>query len=119
MKQSSQVSKPFIEEDYSWSNDYQLNFQLNYEHSFNKHNIKGWLIYEKAQANGGGIKAGRETFPVYLTDQWWAASADRANGYNSGDTEYSTGRKSYIGQIFFMIMMVNTWPVLLVGTMDL
>lgn len=101
LKQSSQIGKSYIQEDYAWSNDYQLNFQLNYEHSFSKHNIKGWLIYEKAGANGGGIQAGRETFPVYLTDQWWAASGDRANDYADGDTEYSTGRKSYIGQVFY------------------
>jgi len=104
LKQSSQVGKSYIQEDYSWNNDYQLDFQLNYEHSFKKHNIKGWLTYEKAVVNSGGISAGRETFPVYLTDQWWAASGARADGFTKGGTdqiEQSTGRKSYVGQIFY------------------
>ncbi len=102
LKRSSQIGKSFIEESYSWSNDYQLNFQLNYDRSFRGiHNVKGWLIYESARAQGGGIRAGRETFPVYLTDQWWAASGDRADSYAGGTTEYTTGRKSWVGQFFY------------------
>lgn len=101
LKKSSQIGKSFIQENYNWGNDYQLNFQLNYDHSFKKHNIKGWLVYEKAEANSGGAFAGRETFPVYTTDQWWAASNQRADDYGGGDTELSDGRISYVGQAFY------------------
>nr|WP_294869936.1 SusC/RagA family TonB-linked outer membrane protein [uncultured Pedobacter sp.] len=102
LKKSSQVGKNSIQENYDWSNDYQLNFQLNYEHTFGeKHNLKGWLIYEKAEAQGGGISAGRENFPVYLTDQWWAASGDRQDSYANGSTEAKSGRKSWVGQFFY------------------
>ncbi|HTM97915.1 MAG TPA: SusC/RagA family TonB-linked outer membrane protein [Pedobacter sp.] len=101
LKKSSQIGKNYIQEAYSWSNDYQLNFQINYEHSFGGHNIKGWVNYEKFEANSGGISAGRENFPVYLTDQWWAASGDRADSYASGSTTATTGRKSYLGQLFY------------------
>ncbi len=102
IKRSSQVGRSFIREDYNWSNDYQLNFQLSYNRTFNSiHNVKGWLIYEKAEAQGGGIYAGREGFPVYLTDQWWAASGDRLDSYASGNPEFVTGRKSWVGQFFY------------------
>ena len=47
-KMSSQVGKSYIREDVSWSGDYQLNFQLNYDRTFNNvHHVKGWLVYEK------------------------------------------------------------------------
>ncbi len=102
LKRSNQIGKNYIQESYSWSNDYQLNFQLNYERTFNKvHHVKGWLLYEKAEAQVGGISAGRENFPVYLTDQWWAASGDRADSYASGTTNITTGRKSWVGQLFY------------------
>lgn len=101
LKKSSQIGKNYIQEGYGWSNDYQLNFQVNYEHSFGSHNVKGWLTYEKFEANSGGITAGRENFPVYLTDQWWAASGDRADSYASGSTTTTIGRKSYLGQVFY------------------
>ncbi len=102
LKRSSQVGRSFIREDHSWSNDYQLNFQLSYDRTFHSvHNVKGWLIYEKAEAQGGGIFAGRESFPVYLTDQWWAASGDRLDSYANGNPEFITGRKSWVGQFFY------------------
>ncbi len=102
LKRSSQVGRSYIREDYNWSNDYQLNFQLSYDRTFGSvHNVKGWLIYEKAEARGGGIFAGRESFPVYLTDQWWAASGDRLDSYANGTAEFVTGRKSWVGQFFY------------------
>lgn len=102
LKKSSQIGQDYLEEDYSWSDDYQLNLQLNYDHTFNGvHHVKGWLIYEKAEANGGGMYGGREKFPVYVTDQWWATSGDRADSYVGGSTEYTTGRKSWVGQFFY------------------
>lgn len=102
IKQSSSVGKPYISEKYDWSNDYQLNFQLTYDHTFNDvHSVKGWLIYEQFEAQGGGIDAGRENFPVYVTDQWWAASEDRLDSYANGSNEFKDGRKSWIGQAFY------------------
>lgn len=102
LKKSSQIGKSFIQENYNWSNDNQLNFQVNYENTFRQvHNVKGWLIYESARAQGGGVSAGRENFPVYLTDQWWAASGDRQDSYVNGNAEFITGRKSWVGQFFY------------------
>lgn len=102
IKRSSSVGKPYISETYGWGNDYQLNFQLTYDRTFNEaHSVKGWLIYEGAESQGGGLTAGRENFPVYVTDQWWATSGDRVDSYVNGQTEYKDGRKSWIGQGFY------------------
>lgn len=102
LKKSSQIGQDYLRESYSWGNDYQLNLQLNYDHTFNNvHHIKGWLIYERAESNGGGMSGTREKFPVYMTDQWWATSEDRADSYVSGDTEFTNGRKSWVGQFFY------------------
>ena len=108
LKKSSQIGKDYLEESYRWNDDAQLNFQLNYDHTFGDvHHVQGWLNYERAENKGGGFGAGRETFPVYLTDQWWAASGDRLDSYAAGVSDYSRnaeqtiGRKSWVGQFFY------------------
>ena len=101
-KKSTQIGKDFISETHSWSNDYQLNFQVNYERTFAKvHHINGWGVYEQAGSNDGGITGGRETFPVYTTDQWWAASGDRLDDYARGNTVNTYARQSWVGQMFY------------------
>ena len=35
LKRSSQIGKNFLQEDYNWMNNYLLNFQLNYDTTFN------------------------------------------------------------------------------------
>ncbi|WP_176954532.1 SusC/RagA family TonB-linked outer membrane protein [Niabella drilacis] len=96
---STQVSKNRLEENYSWSNDRQLNYQLAYDHLFNnRHHVSGLMLYEQYNYQSGGIGAGRDNFPYYTTDQWWATSGDRLNGYTSGATNNPTGRKSWVGQ---------------------
>ncbi|WP_143305957.1 SusC/RagA family TonB-linked outer membrane protein [Chitinophaga vietnamensis] len=100
-KRSSQISKNFLEEDYNWYNFGQYNFQIGYEQSFRKHHVQGMLIYEGYEYKSGGVQAGRDNFPVYLTDQWWATSTDRINGYVGGRSELTNGRRSWVGQAFY------------------
>lgn len=101
-RKSTQIGNNYIRERYKWNDDSQLNFQLSYDHTFaNVHHVQGWLAYERAEGKTGGVSASREKFPVYLTDQWWAASGDRADTDANGDTEQPTGRKSYVGQFFY------------------
>lgn len=108
LKKSSQIGNNYLEESYRWNDNEQLNFQLNYDHTFgNVHHVQGWLTYERAETKGGGFKAGREKFPVYQTDQWWAASGDRLDSWAQGDSDFNrgaeqtVGRKSYVGQFFY------------------
>ena len=72
---------------------------LIYDQTFNeKHHVSGTFVTEWSESNGTGLTAGRETFPVYLTDQFWAASSARADTWGDGDTDWTEGRMSYIGQ---------------------
>jgi TonB-linked SusC/RagA family outer membrane protein len=99
-KMSTNISPAYLEDDVSWGQDYQLDFQLNYDHTFNEvHHIQALLVYEKFQSKGGGVNAGRQNFPVYTTDQWWATSSSREDSYVGGPTDYTSGRISYVGQV--------------------
>lgn len=103
---SSQVNPAYIQNVVRWSEDRQLDLQLNYERNFGRnHHVKGWLIYEDFQASGAGVNAGIQGFPVYTTNQWWAASPRSDNNqFVSNSTSYSdytTGRKSWVGQFFY------------------
>jgi len=87
-----------------WSNDQQLNMQLNYDRAFGKHHISGYLGYERAEINTGGMLAQVRNFPIYTTDQWWATSTaptDDDVSKNTGYSETSDGRKSWFGQLFY------------------
>ncbi|PSL44691.1 TonB-linked SusC/RagA family outer membrane protein [Chitinophaga niastensis] len=102
LKKSSQISKTFLEEDYNWFNMSQLNFQLNYDSTFGGvHHVKGTMVYEQYENQSGGIQSARDNFPVYTTDQWWATSNDRIDSYNGGNTTQKTGRRSWVGQLFY------------------
>jgi TonB-linked SusC/RagA family outer membrane protein len=97
---SSYNSKDFLRTNVDWAQDYQLDLQLTYENTFNNlHHVQGIFVYEKAEQSGSAIFAGRETFPVYTTDQWWAASGTRADDYGGGSADFVNGRASYIGQL--------------------
>lgn len=99
VKHSAWVSKDYIERSVDWSGDQQLNFQLTYDKIFNeKHHFSGTFVTEWSESNGTGVSGGRETFPVYLTDQFWAASDARADTWGNGSTDWVEGRMSYIGQ---------------------
>lgn len=101
-KNSSNISKDYLQKSASWGGDYQLNLQLNYQHTFNSlHNVQGALVYERNESNGASVYGGRETFPVYRTDQFWAASSARADTWGGGDTDWINGRVSYIGQFSY------------------
>lgn len=102
---SSQISKDYMQQDVKWSGDWQLNLQLNYNRTFKEdHNVRAALVFEKYETDGAGVSAGIESFPNYLTDQWWAASDDRSNSYVNRSTDFSdymSGRQSWVGQLFY------------------
>lgn len=102
---SSQISKDYLQKESTWGGDWQMNFQLNYDRTFlENHGVKAVLVFEKYEEDGAGLSAGIEGFPTYLTDQWWAASSDRADSYVSNDkkfSDYTLGRQSWVGQLFY------------------
>jgi TonB-linked SusC/RagA family outer membrane protein len=106
LKKTSQVGNDYLEEDYTWSDYRQYNLQLSYDRTFNNlHHVGGWLLMEKAQTEVGGARAYRQNFPVYTTDQWWAASQDPndidAGGAPKDNSADKNGRKSWVGQFFY------------------
>lgn len=99
VKKSTWVGKEYIQKYSTWSDDKQLNFQLNYDNTFNKvHHVNAALVTEWYEGKGAGVYGGRETFPVYRTDQFWAASNARQDTWGGGPTDWKSGRMSYIGQ---------------------
>ncbi|MEN5054133.1 SusC/RagA family TonB-linked outer membrane protein [Sphingobacterium kitahiroshimense] len=99
VRRSTWVGKDFIERKSTWSDDKQFNMQLNYANVFNEnHRVSAALVTEWYEGAGSGVTGGRETFPVYRTDQFWAASGARADTWGDGDTDWVSGRMSYIGQ---------------------
>lgn len=102
VKKSTWIGKEAIQRKSTWSDDTQFNVQLNYENVFKDlHRVSAALVTEWYEGGGAGVTGGRETFPVYRTDQFWAASSARADDWGSGDTDWTSGRMSYIGQFTY------------------
>lgn len=101
-RKTTWVGKDYIQRKSSWSGDKQFNVQLSYENVFNDlHRVSGTLVTEWYEGDGASVHGGRETFPVYMTDQFWAASSARADTWGGGDTDWQSGRFSYIGQFSY------------------
>lgn len=101
-RKTTWVGKDYIQRKSSWSGDKQFNVQLSYENVFNNlHRVSGTLVTEWYEGDGASVHGGRETFPVYMTDQFWAASSARADTWGGGDTDWQSGRFSYIGQFSY------------------
>ncbi|MFV0506341.1 MAG: TonB-dependent receptor [Bacteroidales bacterium] len=101
-RKSSWLNKDYIERKATWSGDKQFNVQLSYDNVFNDlHHVSGTLVTEWYEGNGASVYGGRETFPVYMTDQFWAASNSRGDTWGGGDTDWISGRMSYIGQFSY------------------
>lgn len=56
------------------------------------------LLTEWSEGTTDQVYGGRETFPIYTYDQFWAASSVRADTYGGGDASTKNGRMSYVGQ---------------------
>ncbi|WP_175634272.1 SusC/RagA family TonB-linked outer membrane protein [Pedobacter ghigonis] len=100
---------PRLEQFASWSKEEQLNFQLSYDRSFGKHRVNGTLVYEGYETREAGVDAAINGFPLYTTDQWWAATGGSGlvNGSptksvsNSYGIDRTVGRRSWIGQFSY------------------
>jgi TonB-linked SusC/RagA family outer membrane protein len=95
------MSNQYLYKKATWSNDKQLSLQLDYNHTFGKHDFQGALGYEAYENIGASVYGGREKNPVYLTDQFWAFSSARADDWAGGDTELENGRKSVWGKAYY------------------
>ena len=96
---NSSNGREYLQKTSNWSGDKQLNFQLNYNNTFGDvHRVSAALVTEWYEGNGAGVWGYRQDFPVYRTDQFWAASSSSQDTDGGGATDWTNGRMSYIGQ---------------------
>ena len=99
VQRSTWFTKDYIEKKSDWDEDQQLNFYLNYSNTFNGvHHLDAVLLTEWSEGTTDQVYGGRETFPIYTYDQFWAASSVRADTYGGGAASTKNGRMSYVGQ---------------------
>ena len=99
IRRSEWFTKDYIEKTSDWDEDQQLNFYLNYSNTFNDiHRLDAVLLTEWYEGTTDQVYGGRETFPIYTYDQFWAASSVRADTYGGGGASTKNGRMSYVGQ---------------------
>ena len=80
----------------TWTTDQQLNFQATYDRTFGNHHVNGALVYEATNSTFYKIKNGRQHFPLYQTDQYWAASSSHDDMTADGGADTESGRASWV-----------------------
>lgn len=99
VKRASLYYKDYIRKDSNWGDNQQFNFYLNYHNTFNDvHRVDAVVLTEWAEDFSDEVYGLRETFPFYMTDQFWAAGSSRDLTDGGGDPFKKTGRMSYVGQ---------------------
>lgn len=93
--------KSSLKKEYNKGGSQQLNFQLNYDRTFGEHHVNAAFVTEWNESSGDGVYGLREHFPLYQTDQFWAASSARADTDGGGNSDWKNGRMSYIGQFSY------------------
>lgn len=88
----------YIGNEYSKSDAYQLNFQINFDRSFGEHHINAMAAYEQYEYQGNYFAMYRYNFPLFPKDQFFAASKNNSDWDTDGN-ESQDGRLSYIGRI--------------------
>ncbi|WP_460431830.1 SusC/RagA family TonB-linked outer membrane protein [Arachidicoccus ginsenosidivorans] len=82
-----------------WNNNYQFDLQASYNRDFGKHHVDAALVFENAKSTHSSMWNQNQGFPVFQTDQYWAANSDHNDMWSGGGPDYTTGRASYIGQV--------------------
>jgi TonB-linked SusC/RagA family outer membrane protein len=80
-----------LSEVYSASSFYQLNFYINYDKSFGKHNISATAVYEQSETNNDNFNAQNQFVLNRDLDQLSLASSNPLN-YSLGGGEFDDGR---------------------------
>ncbi|MBO9152267.1 SusC/RagA family TonB-linked outer membrane protein [Chitinophaga sp. GCM10012297] len=90
----------YLGNEYGRTDNYQLNTQLNYTRSFGKHSVDVLAAYEQFEGAYNYTSMYRYNFPLFPTDQFFAASANNAD-WSTGGNESQDGRLSYIGRLSY------------------
>ena len=76
-----------ISETYGYNENYQLNFNLNYARTFDKHDVSAFLTYEQSEGKSNDFRAVGENIEVYGLENQNAFQTKTTSGgdYESGD----------------------------------
>ena len=89
-----------IDESANYGDNYQLDWFLNYENTFGKHDISGTLVYEQAGFVGKEFSGSANELLTTKVDQIFATSTDTERRYFNG-SESENGRASWIGRAHY------------------
>lgn len=78
-----------------WSNQ-QLNFQLNYDNRWGNHHVSASAVYEASNNDRYKVWGSRSNFPLYQTDQFWAAGSSSSDKDSGGGADTEGGRASWV-----------------------
>lgn len=90
----------YIGNEYGKLNSYQLNGQVSYDKKFGEHTISATAVYEQYEGDNTAFNAYRNNFPLFPTDQFFAASGNRSD-WSNGGAESQEGRLSYLGRVSY------------------
>ncbi|WP_348726416.1 TonB-dependent receptor [Parabacteroides goldsteinii] len=88
----------FVRKDFNETSSYTLNLQLNYNHTFGKHDIGAMFLYEQFEQWGDNFWAQRKELLSPSLEQLFAGSADSQWKDASGN-ESEIGRIGYVGRV--------------------
>ncbi|MBN2814387.1 MAG: TonB-dependent receptor [Bacteroidales bacterium] len=88
----------YIGNEYTKSDNYQFNTQINFDRHFGDHYINAIAVYEQYEFQGNYFSMYRYNFPLFPKDQFFAASKNNSDWSTNGN-EGQDGRLSYIGRI--------------------
>lgn len=89
-----------INETYNSGAFYQLNFYINYDKSFGKHNISATAMYEQSETNNDAFNASNQFVLSRELDQISLASSDPLN-YGVGGSEFDDGRLAAFARLSY------------------
>ncbi|NQX39635.1 TonB-linked outer membrane protein, SusC/RagA family [Pedobacter steynii] len=90
----------YLTNQYTKSDSYQLNTQINYDRTFGKHHLAATGIYEQYEYQSYNFSMTRNNFPLFPVDQFFAASKNNSD-WRTGGEEKQDGRLSYIGRVIY------------------
>ena len=79
-----------------WWVNQQLNFQVNYDNRWGDHHVNAAAVYEASNNNYHYVWAKRDQFPLYQTDQFWAAGSSTDKQFSNGGPDTDGGRASWV-----------------------
>lgn len=95
---SGDPGREYIGNENTKANSYQFNTQINFDRKFGEHQINATAVYEQYEYQSHYFNAYQNNFPLFPTDQFFAASKNTSD-WSLGGSESQDGRLSYIGRV--------------------